>query len=218
MYNGDRSRKETLVEYGFRLPSALDNRPLNFEEFQARINRVIFTSATPAEYELKNSAQIVEQLVRPTGLLEPTIEIKPINGQIDDLLAQIKLRVAKKERCLVTTLTKVLAEKLADYLIEMDIKTQYLHSEIDTLERVEILRDLRLGVYDVVVGINLLREGLDLPEVSLVAILDADKGRFPALGGRAHPDDGQSSAPYRRACNYVCRYGYRLDAACHRRG
>ena len=145
MYNGDRSRKETLVEYGFRLPSALDNRPLNFEEFQARINRVIFTSATPAEYELKNSAQIVEQLVRPTGLLEPTIEIKPINGQIDDLLAQIKLRVAKKERCLVTTLTKVLAEKLADYLIEMDIKTQYLHSEIDTLERLRFMRDLRLG-------------------------------------------------------------------------
>ncbi len=178
MYNGDRSRKETLVEYGFRLPSALDNRPLNFDEFQARINQVIFTSATPAEYELKNSSQIVEQLVRPTGLLEPTIEIKPTNGQIDDLLAQIKLRVAKKERCLVTTLTKVLAEKLADYLIEMDVKTHYLHSEIDTFERVEILRDLRLGVYDVVVGINLLREGLDLPEVSLVAILDADKEGF----------------------------------------
>jgi excinuclease ABC subunit B len=178
MYNGDRSRKETLVEYGFRLPSALDNRPLNFDEFQGRINQVIFTSATPAEYELKNSAQVVEQLVRPTGLLEPTIEIKPTNGQIDDLLAQIKLRVSRKERCLVTTLTKRLAEKLADYLIEMDIKTQYLHSEIETFERVEILRDLRLGVYDVVVGINLLREGLDLPEVSLVAILDADKEGF----------------------------------------
>ncbi|MFA5628681.1 MAG: excinuclease ABC subunit UvrB [Dehalococcoidales bacterium] len=178
MYNGDRSRKETLVEYGFRLPSALDNRPLNFDEFQNRINQIIFTSATPAEYELKNSFQVVEQLVRPTGLLEPTIEIKPIEGQIDDLLAQIKRRVAKKERCLVTTLTKVLAEKLTDYLIEMDIKANYLHSEIDTLERVEILRDLRLGVYDVIVGINLLREGLDLPEVSLVAILDADKEGF----------------------------------------
>ncbi len=178
MYNGDRSRKETLVEYGFRLPSALDNRPLNFDEFQEHINQVIFTSATPSEYELKNSSQVVEQLVRPTGLLEPSIEIKPTTGQIDDLLAQIKLRVAKKERCLVTTLTKRLAEKLADYLIEMDIKTHYLHSEIDTFERVEILRDLRLGVYDVVVGINLLREGLDLPEVSLVAILDADKEGF----------------------------------------
>ncbi len=178
MYNGDRARKETLVEYGFRLPSALDNRPLNFDEFQEHINQVIFTSATPSEYELKNSSQVVEQLVRPTGLLEPSIEIKPTTGQIDDLLAQIKLRVAKKERCLVTTLTKRLAEKLADYLIEMDIKTHYLHSEIDTFERVEILRDLRLGVYDVVVGINLLREGLDLPEVSLVAILDADKEGF----------------------------------------
>jgi excinuclease ABC subunit B len=175
MYHGDRSRKETLVEYGFRLPSALDNRPLNFTEFNQRLNQVVYTSATPAEYELKHSQQVVEQLVRPTGLLEPTIEIKPTKGQIDDLLEQIKARVDKKERCLVTTLTKRMAEELADYLIEMGIKTHYLHSEIDTIERVEILRDLRLGVYDVVVGINLLREGLDLPEVSLVAILDADK-------------------------------------------
>jgi excinuclease ABC subunit B len=175
MYHGDRSRKETLVEYGFRLPSALDNRPLNFEEFNRRTNQVIYTSATPSDYEYAHSQQVVEQLVRPTGLLEPTIELKPTTGQIDDLIHQIKLRVDKGERCLVTTLTKRLAEKLADYLIEMDIKTHYLHSEIDTLERVEILRDLRLGVYDVVVGINLLREGLDLPEVSLVAILDADK-------------------------------------------
>jgi len=178
MYHGDRSRKETLVEYGFRLPSALDNRPLNFTEFGQRINQVIYTSATPAEYEHEHSRQVVEQLVRPTGLLEPTVEIKPTKGQIDDLLEQIKARVDKKERCLVTTLTKRMAEELADYLIEMDIKTHYLHSEIDTLERVEILRDLRLGVYDVVVGINLLREGLDLPEVSLVAILDADKEGF----------------------------------------
>jgi len=178
MYHGDRSRKETLVEYGFRLPSALDNRPLNFPEFEQRVNQVIYTSATPADYEYKHSQQVVEQLVRPTGLLEPTVEIKPTKGQIDDLLGQIKTRVDKGERCLVTTLTKRMAEELADYLIEMGTKTHYLHSEIDTLERVEILRDLRLGVYDVVVGINLLREGLDLPEVSLVAILDADKEGF----------------------------------------
>ena len=183
MYHGDISRKQTLVEFGFRLPSALDNRPLNFTEFGQRLNQVIFTSATPGEYEFKHSRQVVEQLVRPTGLLEPTVEIKPTKGQIDDLLDQIKTRVDKKERCLVTTLTKRMAEELADYLIEMDIKTHYLHSEIDTLERVEILRDLRLGVYDVVVGINLLREGLDLPEVSLVAILDADKEGFLRSGG-----------------------------------
>jgi excinuclease ABC subunit B len=175
MYRGDRSRKETLVEYGFRLPSALDNRPLNFEEFQQCINQVIYTSATPAEYEYTHSSQVVEQLVRPTGLLEPTVEVKPTKGQIDDLMEQIKTRVDSGSRCLVTTLTKRMAEELADYLIEMGIKTHYLHSEVDTLERVEILRDLRLGVYDVIVGINLLREGLDLPEVSLVAILDADK-------------------------------------------
>jgi excinuclease ABC subunit B len=178
MYHGDRSRKETLVEYGFRLPSALDNRPLNFQEFQERINQVIYTSATPAEFEYQHSQQVAEQLVRPTGLLEPTIEVKPTKGQIDDLLEQIKTRVDKGERCLVTTLTKRMAEELADYLIEIGVKTHYLHSEINTLERVEILRDLRLGVYDVVVGINLLREGLDLPEVSLVAILDADKEGF----------------------------------------
>ncbi len=175
MYRGDISRKQTLVDYGFRLPSALDNRPLNFNEFQQRINQVIYTSATPAEYEYQHSQQVVEQLVRPTGLLEPTVEVKPTKGQIDDLLHQIKSRVDKGERCLVTTLTKRMAEELADYLLEMGVKTHYLHSEVETLGRVEILRDLRLGVYDVVVGINLLREGLDLPEVSLVAILDADK-------------------------------------------
>ena len=178
MYRGDRSRKETLIEYGFRLPSALDNRPLNFEEFNERLNQVIYISATPSEYEYQHSRQVAEQLVRPTGLLEPTIEVKPIKGQVDDLLHQIKASVARGERCLVTTLTKRMAEDLADYLIEMGTKTHYLHSEIDTLERVEILRDLRLGVYDVVVGINLLREGLDLPEVSLVAILDADKAGY----------------------------------------
>jgi excinuclease ABC subunit B len=175
MYHGDRSRKETLVEYGFRLPSALDNRPLTFEEFERHVNQVIYVSATPGPYEYQHSQQVAEQLVRPTGLLEPTIEVKPTKGQIDDLLEQIKGRVDHGERCLVTTLTKRMAEELAEYLREMGIKTHYLHSEIETLERVEILRDLRLGVYDVVVGINLLREGLDLPEVSLVAILDADK-------------------------------------------
>jgi excinuclease ABC subunit B len=178
MYHGDRSRKQTLVGYGFRLPSALDNRPLDFAEFEQRINQVIYTSATPAEYEYKHSLQVVEQLVRPTGLLEPTVEIKPTKGQIDDLLDQIKIRVDKGERSLVTTLTKRMAEELAEYLKETGIKTHYLHSEIETLNRVEILRDFRLGVYDVVVGINLLREGLDLPEVSLVAILDADKEGF----------------------------------------
>ena len=175
MYHGDISRKQTLVDYGFRLPSALDNRPLNFEEFQKHINQVIYVSATPKPYEYEHSQQVAEQLIRPTGLLEPSIEIKPTRGQIDDLIYQIKSRVAKGERCLVTTLTKRMAEDLCDYLREMEIKTHYLHSEVQTLERVEILRDLRLGVYDVVVGINLLREGLDLPEVSLVAILDADK-------------------------------------------
>jgi excinuclease ABC subunit B len=175
MYHGDRSRKETLVEYGFRLPSALDNRPLNFEEFEKHIGQAIYVSATPGPYELEHSQQVVQQVVRPTGLLDPTVEIKPTRGQIDDLMEQIKNRVDRGERCLVTTLTKRMAEELADYLREMEVKTHYLHSEIDTLERVDILRDLRMGVYDVVVGINLLREGLDLPEVSLVAILDADK-------------------------------------------
>jgi excinuclease ABC subunit B len=175
MYQGDIARKQTLLDYGFRLPSALDNRPLNFEEFRAHINQVIYVSATPKPYEYEHSRQVVEQLVRPTGLLEPTVEVKPVKGQIDDLIHQIRARVARGERCLVTTLTKRMAEELSDYLKEMEIKTHYLHSEVNTLERVEILRDLRLGVYDVVVGINLLREGLDLPEVSLVAILDADK-------------------------------------------
>ena len=193
MYHGDRSRKETLVEYGFRLPSALDNRPLNFAEFEQRINQVIYTSATPAVYEHEHSQQVVEQLVRPTGLLEPTIEVKPTKGQIDDLLDQIKTTVDKGERCLVTTLTKRMAEELADYLIEMGIKTHYLHSEIETLDRVEILRDLRLGVYDVVVGINLLREGLDLPEVSLVAILDADKEGYLRSEGALIQTMGRAS-------------------------
>lgn len=175
MFKGDRSRKETLVEYGFRLPSALDNRPLDFLEFEDRVTQAVYVSATPGPYEFTNSQKIVEQVIRPTGLTDPTIEVKPVDGQIDDLLYQINERVKKGERCLVTTLTKRMAEELSDYLKETGIRTHYLHSEIDTLERSEILRDLRLGVYDVIVGINLLREGLDLPEVSLVAILDADK-------------------------------------------
>jgi excinuclease ABC subunit B len=178
MYNGDRARKEVLVEYGFRLPSALDNRPLKFHEFEEHINQVIYTSATPGPYERKVSAQIVQQIIRPTGLIDPEIVLKPTKGQIDDLISQVRRRVERGERVLVTTLTKRMAEDLADYLAELGIKVHYLHSEIQTLERVEILRDLRLGVYDVVVGINLLREGLDLPEVSLVAILDADKEGF----------------------------------------
>ncbi|MDP2587182.1 MAG: excinuclease ABC subunit UvrB [bacterium] len=175
MEKGDAARKKVLVDYGFRLPSAADNRPLNFKEFNQHINQAIYVSATPREYELQKSKQQVQQLIRPTFLLDPTIEIKPTLHQVDDLLGQIKARIAKGQRVIVTTLTKRLAEELSEYLKELRIKVQYLHSEIDTLERLEILRDLRLGVYDVIVGINLLREGLDLPEVSLVAILDADK-------------------------------------------
>ena len=175
MYKGDRSRKETLVEHGFRLPSALDNRPLNFEEFEDRVSQAVYVSATPGPYEMEHSEKIIEQVIRPTGLTDPVIEVKPVDGQIDDLLYQVNQRVNKGERCLITTLTKRMSEELSDYLKETGIRTQYLHSEIDTLERSEILRDLRLGVYDVLVGINLLREGLDLPEVSLIAILDADK-------------------------------------------
>jgi excinuclease ABC subunit B len=178
MYNGDRSRKTVLVDYGFRLPSALDNRPLTFEEFEAHIRQAIYTSATPGPYELSKSQQVVQQIIRPTGIVDPQIIVKPVKGQVDDLVGQINERVARGERVLVTTLTKRMAEDLADYLRELGIKVHYLHSEVQTLERVEILRDLRLGAYDVVVGINLLREGLDLPEVSLVAILDADKEGF----------------------------------------
>lgn len=178
MYNGDRARKEVLVEHGFRLPSALDNRPLKFEEFQSHVNQVIYVSATPAEYELERSPEPVEQVIRPTGLLDPPIEVRPINGQIDDLIKEIRDTTLKGQRVLVTTLTKRMAEDLTEYLQELDIKTAYLHSDVDTLDRTDILRDLRLGIYDVLVGINLLREGLDLPEVSLVAIMDADKEGF----------------------------------------
>lgn len=178
MYNGDRSRKETLVDFGFRLPSALDNRPLKFDEFEQKVHQVIFTSATPAQYERDVSSQVVEQIIRPTGLIDPQVVVRPIKGQVDDLVAELRRRIENGERALVTTLTKRMAEDLADYLHELGLKVHYLHSEVQTLERVEILRDLRLGVYDVIVGINLLREGLDLPEVSLVAILDADKEGF----------------------------------------
>jgi excinuclease ABC subunit B len=178
MFNGDRSRKNVLVDYGFRLPSALDNRPLQFDEFEEHMGYTIYTSATPGPYELERADQGVEQIIRPTGLVDPEVEVRPIEGQVDDLISEIRQRVERGERILVTTLTKRMAEKLSDYLMEMGVKVHYLHSEIDTLERVGILRDLRLGVSDVVVGINLLREGLDLPEVSLVAILDADKEGF----------------------------------------
>ncbi len=178
MYRGDRSRKENLVNYGFRLPSALDNRPLRFEEFEKRMPQTVFVSATPADYEKLNSGQVVEQVVRPTGLVDPIIEVRPVATQVDDLMSEVNFRVAKNERVLVTTLTKRMAEDLTDYFSDHQIKVRYLHSDIDTVERVEIIRDLRLGQFDVLVGINLLREGLDIPEVSLVAILDADKEGF----------------------------------------
>jgi excinuclease ABC subunit B len=178
MYNGDRSRKTTLVEYGFRLPSALDNRPLKFEEFEARMRQAIMVSATPAQWEKDHSGQVVEQLVRPTGLVDPEVEVRPATHQVDDVLQEIRIRVEKSERVLITTLTKRMAEQLTDYLTDNGVKVRYLHSDVDTVERVEILRDLRLGAFDVLVGINLLREGLDIPEVSLVAILDADKEGF----------------------------------------
>lgn len=178
MYNGDRSRKEALVEYGFRLPSAFDNRPLRFDEFEKKINQAIYVSATPGQYEREHSQQIVEQIIRPTGLLDPEIFVRPVKGQIDDLIGEITKRVEKKQRVLVTTLTKKMAEDLTSYLKDLDIKVEYLHSDVDTIERMELIRNLRLGVFDVLVGINLLREGLDLPEVTLVAILDADKEGF----------------------------------------
>ncbi len=199
MYAGDRSRKETLVDFGFRLPSAIDNRPLRFDEFDSMLKQVIYVSATPGPYEMEHSQRVVEQVIRPTGLVDPAISVRPTKGQIDDLVGEINTRVAKGERVLITTLTKRMAEDLADYLKEMGIRTHYLHSEIDTFERIEILRDLRLGIHDVVVGINLLREGLDLPEVSLVAILDADKEGYlrsegsliQTIGRAARHVDGQ---------------------------
>jgi len=178
MYFGDRSRKESLVDYGFRLPSAFDNRPLNFEEFEKRLNQVIYVSATPAQYELQRSTRVAEQIIRPTGLVDPEIEVKPVKGQIDHLIGEVRDRVEMNQRVLVTTLTKKMAEDLTAYMKELDIKVRYLHSDVITMERMKIIRSLRLGEFDVLVGINLLREGLDLPEVSLVAILDADKEGF----------------------------------------
>jgi excinuclease ABC subunit B len=183
MYKNDRTRKEILVDFGFRLPSALDNRPLTFEEFEDHMNQVVYMSATPGPYETERAERVAEQFIRPTGVVDPQITVRPTAGQIDDLIAEIRATIDRGERALVTTLTKKMAEDLADYLGELGIKVQWLHSEVDTLERVEILRDLRLGVYDVLVGINLLREGLDLPEVTLVAILDADKEGFLRSGG-----------------------------------
>ena len=198
-YEGDRSRKETLIEHGFRLPSAADNRPLRFDEVMDRLNQVVFLSATPGSYELEVSTQVVEQIVRPTGLIDPEVIVKPTKGQIDDLQELIAERVTRDERILVTTLTKKMAEDLTDYLLELGLRVRYLHSEVDTIQRIEILRDLRLGEFDVLVGINLLREGLDLPEVSLVAILDADKEGFlrsetsliQMIGRAARNVDGQ---------------------------
>ena len=178
MYEGDMTRKGTLVEHGFRLPSAIDNRPLKFEEFSERVQQVVFLSATPGAYELRESKRVVEQIVRPTGLVDPEVQVRPTRGQVDDLMEEIRKRVEHDQRVLVTTLTKKMAEDLTDYLIEMGMRVRYLHSEVDTIQRIEILRDLRLGEFDVLVGINLLREGLDLPEVSLVAVLDADKEGF----------------------------------------
>ncbi|MBJ7382089.1 MAG: UvrB/UvrC motif-containing protein, partial [Acidimicrobiia bacterium] len=198
-YAGDRSRKATLVEHGFRLPSAMDNRPLQFDEFMEKVKQIVFMSATPSKYEVERSDQIVEQIIRPTGLLDPEVMVRPTKGQIDDLVHEIRGRVERGDRVLVTTLTKKMSEDLTDYLVELGIRVRYLHSDIDTLERVELLRGLRLGEFDVLVGINLLREGLDLPEVSLVAILDADKEGFlrsatsliQIIGRAARNVDGQ---------------------------
>lgn len=195
MYKGDRARKENLVNYGFRMPSALDNRPLRFDEFEQVMRQSIFVSATPAVFEAEHTGQVVEQLVRPTGLVDPQIEVRPATHQVDDLMSEVNLRTAKGERVLVTTLTKRMSEDLTEYFSEHGIKVRYLHSDIETVERVEIIRDLRLGMFDVLVGINLLREGLDIPEVSLVAILDADKEGF-AFGACAYSDDRPCCAPH----------------------
>jgi excinuclease ABC subunit B len=213
MYNGDRSRKETLVEYGFRLPSALDNRPLKFHEFEDCMGMTIYTSATPGPYEMEHAEQVVEQIIRPTGLVDPEVEVRPTQGQIDDLVKEIRDRVEHGERVLVTTLTKRMAEDLADYLMELGIKVHYLHSEVETLERVGILRDLRLGVFDVVVGINLLREGLDLPEVSLVAILDADKEGFLRSDTALIQTTGRAA---RHVNGRVIMYADRITDSMHR--
>lgn len=213
MYNGDRARKEVLVEHGFRLPSALDNRPLTFEEFEQKINQIIYVSATPGPYELEHCPEVVEQIIRPTGLLDPVVEVRPTKGQIDDLIHEIRERVAKDERVLVTTLTKKMAEDLTDYMKEIGIKVRYLHSDIKTLERMAILRDLRLGVFHVLVGINLLREGLDLPEVSLVAILDADKEGFLRSERSLIQTIGRAA---RNADGHVIMYADEITESMHR--
>jgi excinuclease ABC subunit B len=213
MYKGDHSRKSTLVEYGFRLPSALDNRPLMFEEFESVTPQIIYVSATPREYEMKQSDAIIELVVRPTGLVDPIVEIRPVNNQVDDLLSEIWIRTHNKERVLVTTLTKRMSEDLADYFNDQDVKVRYLHSDIDTVERSEILRDLRLGVFDVLVGINLLREGLDLPEVSLVAILDADKEGFLRSEGSLIQTMGRAA---RNINGKAIMYADRITGSMHR--
>ncbi len=210
MYNGDRSRKQVLIDYGFRLPSALDNRPLKFEEFEQVMGTTLYTSATPAAYEMEKADQVVQQIIRPTGLVDPEVIVRPTEGQVDDLVAEINKRLENGERTLVTTLTKRMAEDLADYLLELGLKVHYLHSEVDTLERIGILRDLRLGVFDVVVGINLLREGLDLPEVSLVAILDADKQGFLRSGTALIQTIGRAA---RHLHGQVIMYGDRITDA-----
>ena len=217
MYNGDRARKLNLVEYGFRLPSAMDNRPLKFEEFEGLMPQTLFVSATPADYEAKHQGQVVEQLVRPTGLVDPLVEVRPVSTQVDDLLSECRKRFAVGERVLVTTLTKRMAEDLTDYLAEHGVKVRYLHSDIDTVERVEIIRDLRLGVFDVLVGINLLREGLDIPEVSLVAILDADKEGSSSLDSLVDPDHRTGRAPPARERHSLCRPGDRFNETRDRR-
>jgi excinuclease ABC, B subunit len=213
MYNGDRSRKETLIEYGFRLPSAADNRPLKFEEFEQKVNQIIYVSATPGPYELEKAPYVVEQVIRPTGLVDPTIDVRPTKGQIDDLIGEIRQRVAKNERVLITTLTKKMAEDLTDYLREVGIKVKYMHSEIKTIERMQLIRDLRLGVFDVLVGINLLREGLDIPEVSLVIILDADKEGFLRSETALIQTIGRAA---RNANGHVILYADRMTEAMRR--
>jgi len=213
MYRGDRSRKETLVEYGFRLPSALDNRPLRFEEFEQRAPQTIYVSATPRSYELEHSGAVVEQVVRPTGLVDPELEVRPAVSQVDDLLSEIRLRVRQQARVLVTTLTKRMAEDLTDYLTDHEVRVRYLHSDIDTVERVEIIRDLRLGEFDVLVGINLLREGLDMPEVSLVAILDADKEGFLRSEGSLIQTIGRAA---RNASGKAILYADRITGSMER--
>jgi len=213
MHAGDHARKESLVDYGFRLPSAYDNRPLTYDEFSERVNQVMYVSATPADYEINMSAQVVEQIIRPTGLVDPEIVVKPITGQIDDLIGEIREKTAKKFRVLVTTLTKRMAEDLTEYLLGVGIKARYMHSEIETLERIEIIRGLRLGEFDVLVGINLLREGLDLPEVALVAILDADKEGFLRSDRSLLQTIGRTS---RNVEGRVVMYGDRMTGSMQR--